>query len=189
MSDGEAPGANPAVSGAARRAGASPGRRIEFLIVGLVILGALGVGVTNYSPLWGFRYWVAMVPVFGAVCGIVSWARVRARGETLSGPVRRQALHWLGLLAAVGLIYLLTEAGRMADTAAGPVALHCLALTTFLAGVHTDWRISLVGGLLGGVVLALALVEYFAWILLLLAAAAALLAVWVWRRSAGAKAQ
>lgn len=169
--------------GATGRAALHPARRIEHLIVLLLILAAVGVGITKYAPMPGFWYWVAMVPTFGLACGYSSWARVRARGETVAGLVQRQALHWLGLLAAVGLIYLLTKTGRIDSQDAGLIALLCLALTTFLAGVHADWRISAVGGLLGGVVFALALVEQFVWVVFLMVAVSALLALFVWRRA------
>ena len=189
MKESQAPEPTPAVTGSARHGAAPAGHRIEHLVVGLVSLAALGVGVTNYSPLWGFWYWAAMIPIFGFAAGYSSWARVRARGETVTGLLRRQTLHWLGLLAAVALVYLLTQTGRMASQDAGLVALLCLALTTFLAGIHADWRISLVGGMLGGVVLALAVVEQFLWVVLFLAAIALLQLGWGWRRSARGKVQ
>jgi dipeptide/tripeptide permease len=80
--------------------------------------------------------------------------------------VAREVLHWSGLAVAVTLIYLLQATGRMTNEAAGLVALVALALTSFLAGIHGNWRFCIVGALLACAVAAAALVEEYLWVLL-----------------------
>jgi hypothetical protein len=156
----------------------------EILVAVLVILSIGGIAVTDFSTRNGFRYWLAMVPVFGGVSIFAGWSRARRRGEAPSRIVAEQVAHWAALAFAVYVVYLLDARGHLGSDAAGLVALLALALTTFLAGVHFDLRFCLLGLLLGFTVAAAALVKGFFWLLLLPAlvvAAAALL----WRRRGG----
>jgi hypothetical protein len=98
-----------------------------------------------------------------------------------AGLVQYQILHWLGLLGIVCLIYMLVQTGRMANQDAGLVALLALALATYLSGVHADWRVAVVGFFLGLVVIAVALIEQFMWILLVLVVIAVVIGVFLWR--------
>ena len=154
---------------------------VELLIASLIILAGLGAGITDLSSKYGFWYWVAMVPVFGSSCTYAAWSRARARGEVPAGLVQYQILHWLGLLGVVCLIYMLVQTGRMANQDAGLVALLALALATYLSGVHADWRVAVVGFFLGLVVIAVALIEQFMWILLVLVVIAVVIGVFLWR--------
>ena len=70
-----------------------------------------------------------------------------------------QVVHWLGVVGAVLLIYVLQIYGRMTNEAAGSAVLVVLALATFLAGVYTDWRLSVLGVVLGVAVIGFAYVE------------------------------
>ena len=170
------------------RSSSSPTGRlgvVELLIAGLVVLAGLGAGITDLSSKYGFWYWVAMVPVFGGSCIYAAWSRSRARGEVPAGLVQRQVLHWLGLLAIVCLIYLLVRTGRMANQDAGLVALIALSLTTFLSGVHADWRVAVVGIFLAVIVIAVAVIEQFMWIVLVLIVVAALIGLFLWRSGRG----
>lgn len=150
----------------APKQGPSLSRRIhqgELLVVVLILLAGAGIGVTTFSPQRGFHYWLAMVPLFGGASAFLAYEHARARGESPARPLRRQLLHWIGLLGAFELVFLLKSAGQLEYDALGLVALTVLALTTFLAGIHTDWRLCLVGVLLGAVAAAGAFVQQFAW--------------------------
>ncbi len=50
-------------------------------------------------------------------------------------------LHWIGLVVAVQLVYLLLHIGRLDNENTGLIILLLLALTTFLAGIHLGWRL------------------------------------------------
>lgn len=140
-------------------------RQGEVLFVVLVLLSGAGIAVTSFSPARGFHYWLAMVPLFGGVSAFLAYSRARARGESPAGPLRAQLFHWVGLLGAFQLVFLMKTAGQLEYDALGLVALTVLALTTFLAGVHADWRLCLVGALLGGIVVAGAFTQQFVWAL------------------------
>ena len=143
----------------------------ELVLLALLVLSAVGVGISQVSPEKAFRYWIAMVPIFGAVSLFSGWSSARAGGMTAGGVVRRQILHWVALAAAVCLVFLLQASGRMGEADAGIVTLLSLGLATFLAGVHFDWRYCVVGALLAAAVAAIALVSNFLWLIGIVAVA------------------
>jgi hypothetical protein len=146
----------------------------EVILVVLLTLSAVGIAISQISPRDAFWYWLAMVPVFGGISVFSGWSRAREQGLTAVGVLRNQLLHWFALAAAVCLVFLLEYTGRMNSEDAGLVALLALALTTFLAGVHFDWRYCVVGALLAAAVVAVALLEeFFLWVIVIAAVAVA----------------
>jgi hypothetical protein len=158
----------------------------EVILVVLLTLSAVGIAISEISPPDAFWYWLAMVPVFGGISLFAGWSRAREQGMTATGVLRNQLLHWVGLAAAVCLVFLLATTGRMNDEDAGLVALLVLALATFLAGVHFDWRYCVVGALLAAAVGALAVVKGFLWVIAIIAVAVAAFLVYRARRGAPA---
>jgi hypothetical protein len=156
----EAPGAGPAVS-----------ETTVFAV--LLALSVVGIAISDFSPRYGLYYWLTMVPVFGLASLHSGWSRARKRGEKVQRILLLQALHWGVLALAVYLVFMLEETGRLNQEDAGLVALLALALTTLLAGVHFDWRLALLGALLGLAAACAAFVEEFFWLLLLPALVAA----------------
>lgn len=136
----------------------------EIVLLALVVLSAVGVAVSEISPPKAFRYWLVMVPIFGGISLFSGWSSARASGMTAGGVLGRQVLHWAALAVAVCLVFLLQTTGHLGEADAGTVTLLSLALTTFLAGVHFDWRYCVVGGLLAGAVAAIAVLTGFLWL-------------------------
>ncbi len=158
-------------------------RQEEAILVTLIVLSAVGIGLTNFMPVKSFWFWVAMVPVFGLTSLYIGWSKARKRGEGVSRIIWVQLLHWLGLLAAIGLIYLLFETtNRINSNQLALLALLSLALTTFLAGVHFDWRFMVVGVILGAAVAGAAFVEQVIWMIIIPIAAILILAIFWWKR-------
>ena len=168
------------------KAGAHPLRQLgseKLVFVGLLVLSIGGIAVADFSVRWGLNYWLVMVPVFAGASLFSGWSRARGRGEGIQQILWRQAAHWSALALAVYLVYMLEQTRRLNQEDAGLVALLALSLTTLLAGVHFDWRLMLLGGLLGVTAACAAFVEEFFWVLLLPAVVAGGLAVfWLGRR-------
>lgn len=102
----------------------------------------------------------------------------------MSRIIRVQLLHWIGLLAAVALIYFLFKrTGRIDYNQLALISLLALSLTTFLAGVHFDWRFMVVGLVLGACVAGAAFVEQFMWMIVIPIVVALVLIVFWWKRS------
>ena len=132
----------------------------EIVLVILVLLSGIGVIVNDYgSAQNAFRIWLWLTPIFGIVSTIAAWGAAQRRGEPVGAILPTQIVHWLGVVGAVMLIYVLQVYGRMTSEAAGSAVLVVLALSAFLAGVHTDWRLSILGIVLGIAVVGFAYVE------------------------------
>jgi len=170
--------------------GTAPPRRArklaveEIILVVLLTLSAVGIAISEVLPREAFGYWLAMVPVFGGVSLFAGWSRAREQGMTAVGVLRNQLLHWVALAVAVCLVFLLEVTGRMSSEDAALVALLALALTTFLAGVHFDWRYCVVGAVLAAAVVAVAVLKEFLWVLVIAAVAVAAFLVYRARRGA-----
>ncbi|HVY54550.1 MAG TPA: hypothetical protein VHC46_02240 [Thermodesulfobacteriota bacterium] len=156
----------------------------EAILITLMALSAVGIGATNFKPAESFWYWVSMAPVFGAVSIYIGWSKARRRGEGVSRILWVQLLHWVGLLAAIALIYFLfRRTGRIDYNQLALMSLLVLSLTTFLAGVHFDWRFMVVGIVLGLCVAGAAFVEQVLWMVAIPVVAALVLIVFWWKRS------
>ena len=152
----------------------------EATVLILVLLAAVGVGVTNVSPQYGFRYWLAMAPIFAAVNLITSWTRARLEGQNISSILLAQGLHWAGAMLAIYMVFLLFRMNWLSDQESGVLALLVLALAAFLSGVHTDWHFCVIGLVLGALVASMALLQEFLWVLILPLGVAALAGVIWW---------
>jgi hypothetical protein len=173
----------------------------EIILVVLLTLSAVGIAISEILPRAAFGYWLAMVPVFGGISLFAGWSRAREQGMTAVGVLRSQLLHWIALAVAVclvflleytgrmssedaALVFLLEYTGRMSSEDAALVALLALALTTFLAGVHFDWRYCVIGALLAAAVAALAVLQEFLWVIVIAAVAVAAFLAYRARRGA-----
>jgi len=111
----------------------------QLVIVGvLCVLVMIGLFLTNVSRLHARYYWSAMFPIFGIVS---VWHELLGPSRN-PGPIwkriLRQALHWLGPIVAVRIIFLQLARGQMDADAVALVTLLILAVTCFMAGVHMD---------------------------------------------------
>ena len=158
----------------------------EIVIIILIGLSIIGIGITDFSPADGYKYWVAMVPIFCAACLILEWSRVRDRGYRWTTLLRTQLLHWAGLLVAVRLVFEMLHTGRLDNENTGLVILLLLALSTFIAGIHLGWRLCLVGGFLAGALVAATYLEEYVWILLIIGLAV-LAIVFLWKHFVGSQ--
>lgn len=159
----------------------------ELILIVLVVLSMAGIAVANLSQTYGLWYWLAMVPIFAGASMAAGWTGTRDDGLTTGsrlGRVWRQLLHWASLGLLVLLIHWIDVAGRISSKDAGLIALLAFALTTFLAGIHFDWRLMVLGAVLSVAATAAVVVEEFLWAIVVPAAVAGML-VLVWRRRKG----
>jgi len=159
----------------------------EIVLLGLVVLSGIGIAVSDASRDYGYRYWLAMAPVFGVLSAISAGSEARRSGGAVAPAVGREVLHWSGLAVAVCLIYLLEQSGRITNEAAGLVALIALALTSYLAGLRANWRFCVVGAILACAVAAATVVERFLWVVALPALGIVVAAALLWMRARRAK--
>ena len=151
----------------------------RWLLVGLTGLSVVGLGVTDFSRNYGLYYWLAMVPLFGAVSLAGAWSRARRDQQSTPRILMEQLLHWSALALAMYLVYLLQLTGRVAGGDAGLVALLFVAFAVFLAGVYGDRRFMLLGAVLAVAVgVAEVMERFFWWAALPLLLGAGVLVLW-----------
>lgn len=138
----------------------------EIVLMVLVLLSVIGMGITDFSPDSSHWYWFAMVPIFGVACVVIEWSRSREKGYKRLAYIRTQLFHWIGLLVAVQLVYVLLHSGRLNSENAGLVLILLLSLTTYLAGIHLGWHFCLLGVLLAIALAMAAYLEALIWLML-----------------------
>jgi len=150
--------------------------RIEVSVLRqLLIVGALGVLImvglflANYSANAADWYWSAMFPVFGLAC----LGHQLTAGDTHGMPAwqvpLKQALHWLGPIVAVRIIFLQLARGQMAGDAVAIMILLVLAVTAYLAGIHFDRSFVWVSAILALAALGGTEVEVYLWLVVVIA--------------------
>ncbi len=161
-------------------------RKDEIVLLFLLIFSGIGVALTDFNPVRGFWFWLALGPLFWAGSVVMEWPRVKAAGASRMKMIWVQIIHWLGFLSAIYLVFLLNSTGRLNSADFGLVALLILALSAFLAGVHGDWRISLVGIFLGIAAACVALFEEYLWLIVILSGIVFMLLAIILRRKRNA---
>jgi hypothetical protein len=140
----------------------------EWVLIALMTLAIVGIGITFFSPQKSYRYWIAMVPVFGGFCLSIEWSRLTGKGQDKWAVLRDQLYHWFATLVAVLLVYMLSNAGKLNPQDTSTVILLLLALSTFLAGIQIGWRLHLIGFFLSVVIVMTAFLKDYLWVLILL---------------------
>lgn len=144
---------------------------IDLIIaVAMLVMSFLGIAATDVSAEDTRPYWALIVVIFAVGSYWYYW---RKRSHVL-GPTRAAVatvLHWGAVLAALQVMNVLIDAGRIDDPSVGLVNGIMLGLGTFLAGVHLNWRMMVIGAVLMGAAVGVALVEEYLWVLFGLAVA------------------
>ena len=160
----------------------------HYVYIALIVLSIGGIAIMDFSPGTGIWYWLIMTAVFGGTATGLAGRAARERGEPAGLLVRRQLLHWLTVLAGIALVFLLQWGLSLDPTVAGLVALLMLALACVLAGIHYDWRLAVVGGVLAATFIAAVLAADFFWAGLLVAVIGGALLIFLPRRKKPAQA-
>jgi len=140
----------------------------------LLIVGAMGLFImfglflANYSINRADWYWSAMFPVFGLVCLGHQLVTGDSRAMPVWKVILKQALHWLGPIVAVRIIFLQLARGQMDADAVALMILLVLAVTCFLAGVHFDRSFVWVSAFLVLVALLGTEIESYLWLILVI---------------------
>lgn len=125
----------------------------------MLALALFGVAYTSIVRREMTVYWMVLAPFFGLISIAGGW-RDADTAEERFRLIRTQVLHWGGVLAAMYLVFIGDVRQIMSSDVSALIVLTVLALGCFTAGVHTgDWRMSLVGMLLGLSVPAIAWLE------------------------------
>jgi hypothetical protein len=137
----------------------------------LIVLAFLAIGSTDLTTGRTHLFWSLLVVAYG-VAGFV-FDRLH-RGGALRDwrGALSTLLHWVGVLAAIQVSYFFVDTGRMANADIGLTNGLILALGTFTAGAHGNWRQVIVGTSVALAVVGVAVVEEYLWLLFLITIAA-----------------
>jgi len=141
----------------------------EILLVLIFVVSGAGVALTDMAPDRGRWFWLGMVPLLALTSLHEGWVREKDRGESVWRILRTQVFHWLGLLGAVEVVFVLYASNRINAPEAGLFSLLCVALASFLAGIHFHWHLAVLGLLLAVAVVMVAWVEASVWLVIPLA--------------------
>ena len=86
--------------------------RAVALLAVLLLMGTIGLVLTNVRSQYAFHYWAAMLPLFGIAA---LWEELRRRPAGAGfGPVTlRLVAHWTGPLAALWIVFRLLHRGQV----------------------------------------------------------------------------
>jgi len=140
-----------------------------WIFAGLIVLSIGGIAVMDFRPAWGVWYWLIMTAVFGAAATALAWYVAGETDEPRPGLVKRQALHWLVVLCGVALVFLMQWSMQLDPVLAGMFSLLILAVASVLAGIHFEWRLAVLGGVLAATFAAAVMAADFFWAGLLIA--------------------
>lgn len=134
----------------------------------LLALAFAGIAASDVSAAGTQGYWTLITVIFALAAFAIDWQH-SGRDFRGSRSTLRLGLHWLGVFAAIQLVYVFIASGRLANADTGLVNGLILALGTFLCGVHVNWRLMVLGLALGLATGTVAYVEQYLWVLLGLA--------------------
>lgn len=136
--------------------------QIQFGLFVLMLLLALGgMGLTQSLESGAWEYWLFVVLVYASI-GV--WKAVRSArhaGRSVRRGVVREISHWGTLVGFLGVLFFLEQRQVVDRQSASSFALMLLALSCFMAGVHLDWQLLLLGGVLTIMLVAIALLEQY----------------------------
>jgi hypothetical protein len=132
--------------------------------IAMLLLAFVGIGASDVSGAGSQAYWSLLAIGFAVASFAMAWVHA-GEGFHWSRSIGRMAVHWIGVLAAIELVYVFIASGRVANANIGLVNGVILALGTFLAGVHANWRLMVIGAALGLATAVVAYLEQYLWVL------------------------
>jgi len=148
----------------------------DYGLLALVLLAIGGIAVMDFKPDWGFWYWIAMAPIFGALGIFLEWRSQMMASDPRPLHLRAQLLHWLVTMAGIALVFFVeSQIATLNRTDTGLMALLLLGISTVLIGIHAEWRLAIVGLLLLVTLAATVAAEQFFWVMLV----PSVIAVWI----------
>ncbi|MEM1313686.1 MAG: hypothetical protein AAGI51_03975 [Pseudomonadota bacterium] len=147
----------------------TPSRIAGFAIAAAMLLGAFfGVAASDVHAGYARGFWMLLTVGFALGCFALIWLSRPEDGAPL-GAILPLAAHWIGVFTAVRIVYWFIETDHFTDAGAGLANGIVFALGTWMAGVHLEPRIAVIGAAIAGAVAVEALIQENLWTLFLLA--------------------
>ncbi|MBS0649626.1 MAG: hypothetical protein JSR93_00545 [Verrucomicrobia bacterium] len=156
------------------------------LFVGLLmlLLGFIGLIITNAHKQGGWNYWRWTAVVYAALSIGMNWHLKKIGWKKELVTIWQEILHWTGLLLSIWLVSFVVHIGLQDRFEASLEVLILLALATYLAGIYIDVCFIPIGLILGLFAAGLAFFDEYLYALLVpLTILGILYLVWESRRS------
>lgn len=128
-------------------------------IISLILMDMHSTAVWFYSQILAVCYAVLSLWLF--------WYLNRGTHKMGVSTFWHQIFHWIGLLAALYLVYMFEREGILTAMASGVVTLSMLALTIYLIGIYSDITFVLIGIILAVFAYCLAYVQSYLYIIMI----------------------
>lgn len=142
----------------------SPVRKYADLGIGaaMLALAFIGIATSDISGGGSQVLWTAIVIIFALANGVLEWLHPERNLD--SKMLLQLGAHWIAVLAAIEMVFLLASTGRIMNADDGLTTALILALGTFLSGIHGNWRLLVLGAGLALAVALAALIEQYMWV-------------------------
>ena len=163
----------------------------EVILILLLVLSLVGIGITEYSLVDGYGYWMSMVFVFALLAITIAWLQSKHHIIDFKKILYEQSLHWFISLLFMEGVFSLQKTEHLTQETAGLVIMMILAQSTILDGLRVGWRFGLVGIFLGISAIIAANTDHFFWIEMIIALliVAVTIIIEVWQRKKARKRQ
>ena len=68
----------------------------EFVLFLLLVSSLIGMGITDFSPDEGHRYWTGLIIFYALACIGLGWSRIDKSKQSLKELIIQQLFHWGG---------------------------------------------------------------------------------------------
>lgn len=121
-----------------------------FICTSILLLALMSLLLLVIHPVSYWYFTILMAVLVSLLSTWLTWyLKYHYSEKFIKGLFRKQALHWLGVLAIVYLLTLLVNRGVISENEAGLFTLCVIALSLYLAGVYGDFSLFLVGITIG----------------------------------------
>lgn len=136
--------------------------RLRLIIaLTMLVLGFIGVIVTDVSKTGAWNYWRFLAVVYGVLSLCLSWHLRRKAWKTALVTLWHEVAHWAGLIGAIFVSSYVVSAGLVGRFEASIMTLLLLALATFLAGIYIESTLIAIGIILGLFALGIAFIDAY----------------------------
>ncbi len=134
-------------------------------LVVLLALAFFGIATSDADWSLALPYWSLVTLLYALGTFVLAWVHgAFARG--FFSVALRLVGHWIGVLVAVhGIFYYMSD-DQLTEGQAGLVLGMVFALGTFLAGIHVQWRLMIVGAALAASSAAVAFAQENDWLVM-----------------------
>ena len=147
----------------------TPSRIAGFGIAATMLLAAFfGVAASDVHAGYADGYWGWLSVGFALGCFALIWLSRPGLGAPL-GAALPLAAHWLGVWGAVRIVHWFIETAHFTAANAGLANGIVFALGAWMAGVHLEPRIAVIGAAIAGAVAVEALIQENLWTLFVIA--------------------